>query len=150
MIVDNLRNYSLYLEVNKGFQGAFKFIEEFNKSELPVGRYEIDGNNVYALVQSYETKPVTEKKWETHKEYIDLQYVVRGKENIGWINKNGLTPCTSYSVEKDCTLYEELEGTSVKLGNSDFMILFPEDAHKPGCIWEEKQIITKIVIKIKA
>ncbi|WP_369461599.1 YhcH/YjgK/YiaL family protein [Thermoclostridium stercorarium] len=64
------------------FQKAFRFIREFHQNEKEDGRYEIDGNDVYALVQSYTTLPSDQCKWESHDKYIDIQYIVRGKEII--------------------------------------------------------------------
>jgi biofilm protein TabA len=149
MIADSLKNYKLYLSINEGFEKAFGFIHQFLEKELPDGRYDIDGDRVYAMVQSYETIPESEAKWETHNLYIDLQYVAAGNEIIGWTNVKNLIPCVMYNSEKDYTLYEEKEGTPVKLKDGDFTILFPEDAHKPKCIWGKSQAIKKIVVKIK-
>lgn len=149
MIVDHLKNYTMYLSVNSNMSKGFEFIRKYLENELPEGRYEVDGENVYAMVQSYETTPEKDKKWEAHKEYIDLQYVVCGKETIYWTHEKTLVPCAEYNSEKDYTLYEGPEGTGVKLSNGYYSILFPEDAHKPGCIWDEKQTIKKIVVKVK-
>ena len=149
MIVDVLKNKDIYCGISAGIMKAFKFIEDFNKSELPVGRYDLDGDNVYAMVQNYDTLPQTEKKWETHKEYIDVQYVAEGNEKIYWVNVEGLIPCTEYNIEKDYMLFDGFEGNGVILEKGAFMILFPEDAHKPGCTNAKTMNINKIVVKVK-
>ncbi len=149
MIADHIRNSTLYFSLNSGFKKGFKFINDFHEHELPDGRYEVDGENVYAMVQSYETSQESEKQWETHKKYVDLQYVVRGEETIYWSNEKALTPCTEYNAEKDLSFHAGPQGTGIKLSDGYFTILFPEDAHKPGCICEEKQAVKKIVVKLK-
>ena len=149
MIVDAFKNRSNYIGIKDDISLAFKFIEDFNERELPIGRYDIQGDNVYAMVQSYDTLSQTEKEWETHKEYIDIQYIIDGNEKIYWMNMGGLQPCTKYDVEKDCTFFKGHEGNGIALNKGDFMILFPEDAHKPGCTNFEKTNVKKIVIKVK-
>lgn len=149
MIVDKMENCSLYYDVNSGLKKGFEFIKNYLKNELPVGRYDIDSDLVFAFVQSYDTLPEQEVKWETHKKYIDLQFVVKGKEIIGWTHLGELIPTMEYNEESDCTLYENQEGTLVKLKDGWFAIFFPEDAHKPKCIWDHAHKIKKIVVKIK-
>lgn len=150
MIADRLENCTLYYAINPGFEKAFAFIRGYMKNELPDGRYDIDGEEVYALVQSYETLDEREVKWEAHKKYIDLQFVVKGKEIIGWKPVSELTAETEYDGKNDCILYAADEGTGIKLQNGWFAVLFPEDGHKPKCMWEKSQKVKKIVLKIKA
>lgn len=150
MIVDRLENCEYYLKGNENYAKAFEFIRNFIKKELPAGRYEIDGDNVYAMVQTYTTQPGSEKKWEAHKKYIDIQFVAKGREIIGWAPVNRLNPCGEYSDEKDFVLLEEQEEeTQVMLDEGFFAVLFPEDAHKPGCSWKADEDVVKIVAKVK-
>ena len=149
MIADIIKNSNLYTEKNPKFAKAFSFIEEFNKKNLPAGRYEIDGDNVYASVQTYETISENEAKWEAHKKYIDIQYVASGKEIIKWVNIQKLKPVTEYNEEKDIYLLDGDEGMDIKLDSGSFLVLYPEDAHKPKCIWENIQKVVKIVVKVK-
>ncbi len=149
MIVDKLENCSMYYSVNAGLEKGFEFIKNYLQKELPAGRYDIDGDSVYAFVQSYDTIPAKAAKWETHKKYIDIQFIAGGREIIGWASVNALKPGTEYSEESDCTLYEDGEGTDVKLKDRQFAILFPEDVHKPKCIWDKAVNVKKIVVKVK-
>jgi len=148
----------VYLSVGLAILGKYfvncndpeKWIEALKYSfKFSNGKYELDGNNVYAMVQSYETLKEEELKFEAHREYIDLQFVAGGKEIIKWTNTTALTPCTQYNEGKDYILYEEHEGTCIKLKDGWFTILLPDDAHKPKCVWEQSETIKKIVVKIK-
>ncbi|HHV94997.1 MAG TPA: DUF386 domain-containing protein [Clostridiaceae bacterium] len=149
MIVDNLSNCSLYANVHEGFAKAFEFIKNYEKNELPEGKYEIDGEKIYAMVQHYDTISKEQAKWEAHRKYIDLQYVSEGKEIINYTNISNLTPYTEYDEKGDYVLLNGPDGTEVKLKSGDYIILFPEDAHQPKCAWEEIQRVKKIVVKIK-
>jgi len=149
MIVDLLDNAKLYESLHSDFQKAFKFIQEFRQGEKEDGRYEIDGDKVYALVQSYTTVPSEQCKWETHDKYIDIQYIIRGKEVIGYAPRNTLVSNTGYNAEKDITFYEDQPGTDICLTGGMYAILYPWDGHKPKCIYHEQSDIKKIVVKVK-
>lgn len=149
MIVDRLSNYSRYISINKGFKSAFEFIQNYYKDEFVEGRYDIDGNDVYAFVQLYNTMDTEKKLWEAHKRYIDIHYIVTGREIIRWTNIDNVVINTEYDKEKDFSLFNGDEGNSVQMEKESFCVLFTEDAHKPGCLWNESCNIKKIVIKIK-
>ena len=149
MIVDVIKNRNTYLKMGDKFDKAFEFIENYMIKELPIGRYTIMGEDVYAMVQSYETSEDSQKSWETHNRYIDLQFVAQGSEKIYWTNIEGLTIEKPYDDKSDCALFTGRQGTGIKLSDNHFMILFPKDAHKPGCIWDKSQRVKKIVVKIK-
>ena len=82
MIKDNLKYAELYEGVNPGFPVAFAFLEEALAKPKEVGRYDLE-EGVFALVQSYDTKPAEACKIEAHKKYIDIQCVLKGKELFG-------------------------------------------------------------------
>lgn len=151
MILDKIQNKKSYANLNDKFQKAFKFLTENNLEELAVGKYEIDGNDVYAMVQAYTTKMDEEIKWETHKKYIDIQYVVKGTEVVGWMPMDELTESEAYSEEKDITFYGETsKWTKLVLNSGVYAIFFPEDAHKPCCTYDKKvEEVKKVVVKIK-
>lgn len=149
MICDKLNNSNMYCKVHPGFKKAFDFLKDFEKNPLPVGKYEIDGENVYASVQEYETQPCDAKKWEAHKKYIDIQAVFSGVEALGWTPLEELERDGKYMEESDCTLFKEYEGSELILKKGYFCVLFPEDAHKPGCVSRVSSKMSKIVVKVR-
>ena len=150
MILDKLENYNLYVNTNNRLKKAFEFLSNNNLEELAVGKYEIDSTDVFALVQSYTSKKEDENKLESHEKYIDIQYVVKGNETIIWSSVDQLTVSEEYSEEKDVTFYKDSSYSSkLNLKDNYFCILFPQDGHKPGCVFHEPMNIKKIVIKIK-
>ena len=150
MILDKLENYNLYVNTNNRLKKAFEFLSNNNLEELAVGKYEIDSTDVFALVQSYTSKKEDENKLESHEKYIDIQYVVKGNETIIWSPIEQLTIGEEYSEEKDATFYKEsISYSKLNLKEEYFCILFPKDAHKTCCIFNDPMKIKKIVIKVK-
>ena len=150
MILDKLENQSLYVNTHSNLKKAFDFLLNNNVEELADGKYEIDSNNVFALVQSYTTKQEDDNKWESHQKYIDIQYVAKGNETIMWTPVEQLNVEEDYSEEKDVTFYKNgSHSTKLNLKDNYFCILFPEDGHKPACIFDEPMKIKKVVLKIK-
>ncbi|HEY5585181.1 MAG TPA: YhcH/YjgK/YiaL family protein [Ruminiclostridium sp.] len=150
MILDTLDNISLYTALNSRFEKAFRFLKDTALESLNVGKYQIDGEDIFALVQSYTTSASEEKRWEAHKKYIDIQYVVTGNEINEWIPTDMLKVLEEYSDEKDIAFFKEPDQwTSAKLKDGYFTIFFPEDAHKPGCLIETPSQVKKVVVKVK-
>ncbi|AAK78812.1 YhcH/YjgK/YiaL family protein [Clostridium acetobutylicum] len=150
MIVDKLENASLYVNMNKEMERAFEFLKNTDIQKLSDGKYEIDSDNVYASVQSYETKDKSEKKFESHEKYIDIQYIVKGKEFIEWSPIQNLSVEEAYSDEKDVIFYKDGKLSSkINLEDNYFCIFFPNDGHKPGCTFDKPMNIKKVVLKIK-
>ncbi len=146
MILDRIENAHWYDAVHKRFKSAFDYISQIDIHAIPVGRHEIDSANMYALVQEYNTKLKEQGKWEAHRRYIDLQYVVQGAEGIGYANIHHLQQ-GEYDVSKDC-LPLHGEGGLITLKSGSFILLMPEDAHMPCMALGEPAPVRKIVLKI--
>lgn len=149
MIIDNLKNSHQYECLHPLFKRAFAFMEDFLENDKPAGRYEIEGDDLFALVQTYHTFPVTECKWESHHRYIDIQFVVSGKEIIGVAPVKDLNPTAPYSFENDITFFHDKKGYDIQMTAGMYIILYPWEAHMPRCIYEEETLTKKIVMKIK-
>lgn len=132
----------------KKFELAFGFLRRGDLKALPEGWYEL-GEGVRASVQRYETKAAEELRFETHEKFYDVQYVVEGREFMGVCTRRGLAEAVPYDEENDITFYEDpaLDGR-VLLEAGDYIVLGPEDAHKPRCLAGEKMAVVKIVVKV--
>ena len=96
------------------------------------GKYEIDGKNVYANVTEYTTIPWEEAKYESHRDYTDIQYMIRGTETMTYAPVDALNVKVPYNEEKDCVLYDNANpGLKVVVGAGEYMIFQPWDGHKP-------------------
>ncbi len=149
MVYGNIDNWENYQCLNENFNKAFQFLINNDLKELPVGRYDIYGEEVFAMVQEYDTKDEEEGKYEAHKKYIDIQYMVQGEEKVGYAFVENIETCLPYDSEKDFML---LEGKKefFFLREKEFYIFFPEDAHMPGIAKGNKTRVKKVVIKVKA
>lgn len=133
------------------FQRCIEFMKEYNLTQLPLGKH-IISDDVYVSVEEYDTVESNEKKYESHREYIDLQYVIHGTELIEVSDVTNLRKATVYDKEKDIIFYEntifENKVERVVLKAGDFVVLYPEDGHKPGIKFDNRQHVKKAVFKI--
>ena len=149
MILDVLQNSARYAQLHPGFAKAFAFLEDAQKELPPVGRYDLDGDNVYALVQQYDTIPAEETKWEAHKKYIDIQFVHAGAEIIAWDTIGNLPEGEAFDEAKDRYLYKAPTKSPLELAAGTFAIFYPEDLHRPKELCRAACPVTKIVVKVR-
>ena len=149
MVVDTIKNANLYYGMGERMEKAFKYLQENDFSKVEPGRYEVDGDRIYALVQEYQTKPKEQGKWESHKRYIDIQYVVSGEENMGYTAADGLRATVEYNTETDITFFQGA-GSMVLCKTGTFIIFLPGDAHMPCLAANMPTMVKKIVMKIYA
>jgi YhcH/YjgK/YiaL family protein len=149
MIADVLKNRQLYEPISPRIKTALEYIANTDFSAMEPGRIELDGANVFVLVQKYDSLPKEQGKWEYHRKYIDIQYIAEGMEQIGFANIENMKVETEYNPEKDIGFLIG-EGDYVTLVKGSFGIFFPQDAHQPKVA--PNNIIgqvTKVVVKIR-
>ena len=142
MIYDRLENYKLYVNAHPLFKIAFYFLLSYKGMEI--GRYDLS-DGVFVLVQRYNTKKREEARWEAHKKFIDLQFIVSGKERMGVTKLDTLIPAAEFDNQKDIGFYLG-EGSFIDMKDREFMILYPSDAHMPAI--GDGSAVDKIVVKI--
>jgi YhcH/YjgK/YiaL family protein len=150
MIATDLEHAALQVNFSPPLRKAFEFLQQTQTKDLPDGRIDIDGNRVYALVQSYESRPQNANPtFEAHRNYVDVQYVVSGSEIIGWAPLDQITITEAYDKELD-TLFGVAPGeyTPVRLSAGQLVVLYPVDTHAPGLAAGEPSPVKKIVIKV--
>lgn len=150
MIFDKLNNAKQYYCFGEKIQKGFEFLSKEDLKTLPDGRYEILGNEIYANVQSLKTKNQNLKKWEVHRDYIDIQYVISGKEKMGY----GLLAdfneiIEKYDKEKDIEFLNGEKFNFVNVQEGEFTIFYPNDVHAPMLSVEDDIEIKKVIVKIK-
>lgn len=149
MIYDHISQQLRYRACQPGVGSGFDYLLSFDPA-TPDGKYSIDGNRVYAVVQSYNTMPAAQRKYEAHRKYIDLQYILSGEEIIYHLPVKWLAEVEPYNVEKDVTKLTGPDDQALIMRPGDFAILFPHDGHKPKCSHGKAQAVRKIVLKIAA
>jgi biofilm protein TabA len=152
MILDRLANAATYQALFPRLRQAFDFLRTADLAGLAQGRHDVaaDGlarGDVFALVQEYRTRPDSEGFWESHRKYIDVQYVVAGAERMGYANLATLAVRQPYDADKDLLILEG-GGDFFTVRAGMFTIFAPEDAHMPCLAAGEPALVRKVVIKV--
>ncbi|MGQ8338840.1 YhcH/YjgK/YiaL family protein [Sunxiuqinia sp. A32] len=132
------------------WEKVFQFFKETDFDKLEPGKYTIDGEIAFAMVSEYETKEFKDAKWESHRKYIDLQYVIDGDERMGVMNLKKTQGATEYNSEKDLLFYGDGEGDYYEANSEVFFLFFPTDVHRPGIQIDGAVKVKKMVVKILA
>lgn len=148
MILDKITNAASYFEISTNLKAGFEYILKTDLTNLPVGRHEILPNEVFALVSEYETKLPENCKPEAHRVYGDIQFMVAGKELIGYVPLNGQKESIPYSEEKDIAFFEA-ETNQLVLSEGMFAVFFPQDIHRPSMMADFQEKIKKVVVKFR-
>ena len=148
MISDRLENLSLYAALNPLFADVVEFLNDHDLQTLEVGKYPIQGNNVFLNLQMAKGRSQETAVLETHIEMIDIQIPLSAEESFGYTPLQDL-PDFEYNAEKDITKYGDTKAqTYVTVKPGQFVIFFPQDGHAP-CITPQAEI-KKAIFKIKA
>jgi YhcH/YjgK/YiaL family protein len=148
MIVDKIENSRLYEAIGERINKAFDYIKNTDLENINPGKYEIEGENIFALINEYKTKLESEGKLEAHKKYIDVQYVISGEELMGFVPLANQQILETYKEENDIVFLKG-EKSFVKVSAGMFAIFFPEDVHMPGISTGKISDVKKLVIKVR-
>ena len=149
MILDRIENRDIYSAISPLIKEGLDYIASTDFKNIVPGRYEMRGNDLYALVQHYETLPIDQIKWECHRKYIDIQYIVKGIERIGYANINRMSVKTGYDAIKDISILEG-NGDYLNLTEGFYGIFFPADAHAPKLSPDDiPGKVIKVVVKVR-
>lgn len=137
-------------EYPNAIQVALEYLKNTDFDKLQPGNYAIKDNLIYAQVLDLKTKPKSENFPETHRTFLDVQYLHSGKERIGFAPDSGNNEIAiPYDAERDILFYKDAEYESeLVMREGCFAVFFPEDIHRPACIDEESCKIRKVVVKI--
>jgi YhcH/YjgK/YiaL family protein len=148
MITDHISNAALYYPISERLKMALQYLADTDFSKLAPGRYDQDGDNVYAMVQEYSTKPVADCALEAHKKYIDVQFMIDGEECIGYEPMANQEISEPYHENEDYWLFNG-NPSLVKYTKGMFAVLYPQDLHMPKVISSESMDVRKVVVKVK-
>ena len=138
-----------YHQNKKYWDEAFAFLQSHDLKSLAKGRYSIDTNFVYATVTEDASKDFDKTNWESHRRYVDLQYVIDGEEKIGIFPVAKAQVIKPYDENKDVANYVA-DGPLSSATPQSFFLFFPTDAHRPNITPGGNKVVKKIVIKIRS
>ena len=147
MIIDNIKNAEQYYSYGERFQKALEYLQVTDFGLTENGIHELDGKNIFAIVTEYDTKPITEGKWESHLKYYDVQFIASGEEKIGYVFKDKVKLLQEYNSDNDFMLWEG-DGDFITAKAGDFLILGPDDVHMPSIQVNGPSKIKKVVVKV--
>lgn len=148
MIYDILPHIQQYQGLHPGILKGLRFLVETDLSGLEDQRIELDGDDLFALIQNYETKPVNDRP-EAHRDYVDIQYLIQGNELIGVAPLEEMEEEMEARPEGDIWFYRG-PVENLPIGAGRFMVLFPGDAHAPCIAVDGKSSpVKKCVVKVR-
>ena len=148
MVIDKIENINLYKNLGNRLNKALNYIISTDLRNTVPGKYDIDGENIFALINEYQTKPESEGKLEAHRKYIDVQYVITGEELMGYTPLGNQIISEPYKEENDVIFYNG-EKSFTNITEGMFAIFFPTDVHMPGIISGKSIKVKKLVIKVR-
>jgi biofilm protein TabA len=139
-------------------QALRTMLEHFAKADfeiLPSGKARLppyDEDDAFFIVQRYDTRRPDEGKPECHRKYVDVQFIAKGREAIGWAPLSADNPLSQpYDASKDAELYSEVSlERFIQVYEGDYAVLGVEDVHRPCCLIEASSPVLKVVGKIRA
>lgn len=150
MIIKTLDFADVYKPLSPLIAPALEYLRQPNLARVKDGRYELKGEDLYAMVQSYDTAPAATKKWEAHRRYVDIQFVVSGEELMGYAPRAGLRETQPHDDGKDVAFLDVPAGKAsfLRLPTGSLCILGPEDVHLPGVQIDKPAPVKKVVLKL--
>ncbi|MCG3125654.1 MAG: hypothetical protein CHACPFDD_00479 [Phycisphaerae bacterium] len=148
MIFDLLDRADRYTALDPRVAAGLRFLRQADLGRLECGRFEIEGEHVFALVQEYETRPTQVCLWEAHRRYADIQCVASGSERMGFGLPGNFVSRGDYDADRDVEFFDG-RGDELLLLPGCFCLLPPGDVHRPCMAVEVPVRVRKIVVKVE-
>lgn len=151
MITGNIHQLELVPYLPAKLREAIEYVKANITADTPLGKHDVDGNNVFVLISNDSTEAFEQRRAEYHAKYLDIQIVLNGVEGMTFSNLPAGTPDTDWLADKDIAFLSagEQEKTFV-MQPGDFVVFFPGEVHKPLCAVGEPARVRKAVVKIDA
>lgn len=148
MVIDHVHQAALYYKLHPGIEAALRYIQATDFTKVDNGTYPIDGDQLFAIVQEYDTKDPSSEKLEAHKKYIDVQFMIHGQEQMGHALLNKQVTTRDYRTEDDFMLFDEAPDFFSVVTEGMFTIFFPPDLHMPCILHQRSSHVKKVVVKV--
>ncbi|MDO5415578.1 MAG: YhcH/YjgK/YiaL family protein [Lachnospiraceae bacterium] len=150
MILASLKAAECPYQYPQAIQKAVDWLKSQDLEAMEAGTYEIEGRDIYAMVQEITTQPVDKRRPEKHDLYLDIQYIVSGKERMGYVPYTGSEEILENPEGKDVCFYKNLKDENfVDVTAGSYCVFFSNDIHRPGAAAGEPEAVKKVVLKIK-
>ena len=150
MIISSLNDSLLYENFalsHKRLPEALAALKKLVSENPEDGKYVIDADNIFASVMTYDTLSESEKKFEIHDKYIDIQYIIEGEEIIGDARLDTLTPTDGEGT--DIAFFSmPADYNKIHFKGGELAVIFPREPHAPGVAYKKPCTVKKIVVKV--
>ena len=146
MIYDRIENIETYSAISERLAKGLRLLQTTDFSAIEAGKYEVDGKELFFMLQSYQSKEQNDRP-EAHKKYIDIQYILEGEEQIGIGALSEMVEEVSANPDGDIWFYHG-PVTHFKMEKGNFAVFFPQDAHAPGIATGDPAPVRKVVVKV--
>ena len=148
MIYDKISNFEAYAGISEDIRLGLEWLRDVNP-DIENGVYVLSPH-VKAIVSEYTTKEVNENGYEAHRDWIDVQYVIKGEEYVRCLPLEYLMESLPYNASIDAAFYVEhsLKGHELAIGNGFFAVFFPQDGHMSGLMIGGQEKVKKVVVKV--
>ncbi|MEB5741997.1 YhcH/YjgK/YiaL family protein [Klebsiella aerogenes] len=147
MIIGNI--YHLQSWLPDALRQAIEHVKAHVSASTPLGKHDIDGNNLFYLISEDSTEAQAERRAEYHARYLDIQIVLRGQEGMTFSTLPAGEPQTDWLADKDIAfLAEGAQEKTVILNEGDFVVFYPGEVHKPLCVVGAPAKVRKAVVKV--
>ena len=148
MLIDRLDNRDAASHLPPRIRQAVDFLRTTDLQSLALGRHDLDGDRLFALVQEYTTRAAAQCIWEAHRKHIDVQCVVAGAERMGVAELASSTVREPNDPARDVAFFEPGRDYVI-VSAGMFAIFWPDDVHSPGGMVDDAApgAVRKIVIK---
>ena len=148
MLYDSLKHIEFYKGIHPGVYRALEILRDTDFSQLEDKRYEVDGDNLFFFLQSYETKPDNDTP-EAHRKYIDIQFLVSGREKMGVAPLEDMSEEVEARPDGDIWFYRGPMDYITLTAGDRFAVLWPGDAHASSIAVDSPAPCRKCVVKVK-
>lgn len=151
MIIDRLENWKQY-HFGPAWTKAFEFLLTLSP-DAEEKKYPIQGDDIFAIVMSYDTCTPESSLFESHRKYVDIQTALSGTERFECAFTDTLSVEVPYDDATDVQWYKRIVPgqTRVDVSPDTFVMLYPHDAHMAALMTGERsEHVKKVVVKIKA
>ncbi len=149
MIFSSLHTHEGSFTYPAAIEEALNWLREQDLAHMEPGVYELEGRDLFVNIQEITTKPVEDCRPERHMKYMDIQYIVSGMEQMGFVPYHGSEEIQMEAKEHDVVFYQNLQGESfVTVPAGSYCMFFFNDIHRPGCAVGEAAAVRKAVVKV--
>lgn len=152
MILDTLSNIDRYANLNPLFPRAIEFIRNSDLNALTVGIHPIIAEQLFVIVEEAQGRSRVEARLECHRRYIDIQFVLKGTDEMGWKPlADCQQPVSDYNEERDIRFFNDAADSWISTPANAFCIFFPDDAHAPlVSTGKIRKLIFKVAVNAKS